>query len=176
MQGLTPFLSLLGVLIGAGLTFLASFYRESVQWRRSEIARLSESRRSAYADYAQAVKLDEVTCRRIAAHTGNYDAGGKLSVEDGLAQLSKNLSDRNAFYETLLLVGSVNAVAAAREWNEAVAALRRFIRDEPGSRNTPFPELYTWALITRDRFYAAARRDLHVEGVVARSDEDELSP
>jgi hypothetical protein len=74
------YVSVLGAIIAAALTFWATSHkdkvdweRSKVEWERSEHTRLGKMRKNAYADYAAAQKRDMITCRRMAAGLGFYD-------------------------------------------------------------------------------------------------------
>lgn len=181
-QYVTPFLPVLGAFSASALTFWATSHkdkvdweRSNVEWERSEHTRLGKMRKKAYADYAAAQKRDMITCRRMAAGLGFYDSASKITEDEGLARLSKLGDDRNVSFENLRLVGSEQAVAAARQWHDAVLALRKFARNDGDSRNRDFPKLYEEAGLAGDRFYEAARRDLDVPGVVSTPSTDEMS-
>jgi hypothetical protein len=170
MQSTTP---LLAVLTGAAVTFVVSFYKDTVQWLRDKQTRLRDIRREAYADYARRMKLDMVTCKRMAAHLGMYESGATMSEKDALAQLTRLGDDRSVSFDNLLLVGSPKVVKAAREWHDAVLALRKWARDEPKPPASVFSKLYTEAGKARHGFYVKARDDLGVKGVVSHPIADE---
>jgi|tagenome__1003787_1003787.scaffolds.fasta_scaffold20989986_10 hypothetical protein len=172
---MTAYLSLIGVIAGAVITFVATSYKDSVQWRRSESARVGEMRRKAYADYASAVKLETTTCRHVIS--------GRTSIDEGFEQMAQHQKERTAFFENVLLVGSRQTVAAAREWQSAVSSFRKAIRrsDTRGTADfkrgtADFKELYRVAGVARDQFYSAARKDLQVSGDVSAAGPDDLTP
>lgn len=167
MQFVVPFLPLIGVVVGAVLGYFTAWHKDHLQWKRTESTRNLGLRQKAYADYASAIKLETTICRRMAAYLGLHDTGGKVDPIDGLAQMAKHQDERSAYFEVLLLLGAPAVVAAAREWHNCVWALRRFVRDEPNGRLKSFGDLYELAGISRDKFYAEARKDLEVGGEVA---------
>ena len=178
MHNLTPLAPVLAPIIAAAaaiIGFFAASYNEKVRWLRSEDTRMGEVRRKAYADYAAALKLYMVTCRRIAAGLGLYDGASKMTEDEGIAQLSKLRDDRSVSMESVLLIGSEEVVAAARKWHYDVLPLRNFALNESKARAIPFSDLYRRAGEARYEFYQAARADLGVSGVVSRPSADEMS-
>ena len=76
----------------------------------------------------------------------------------------------------MLLVGSPQTVAAAREWQSAVSSFRKAIRRSDMRGTADFKELYRVAGVARDQFYSAARKDLQVSGDVSAAGPDDLTP
>jgi hypothetical protein len=168
IPAMTAYLSLIGVIAGSVITFVATSYKDAVQWRRSELARLGEMRRKAYADYAAAVKLETTTCRHVVS--------ARISIEEGFALMAQHQKERTAFFENVLLVGSPETVSAAREWQSAVSSFRKAIRKSERRPTADYKELYRVAGVGRDKFYVAARKDLQVGGDVSSSTPDVLAP
>jgi hypothetical protein len=54
--------ALIGVLLGAGATFGATFATDRARWHREQSVRWDVKRADAYAEYAFAVKASHISC------------------------------------------------------------------------------------------------------------------
>lgn len=167
MAGLVQQLpALVGVVVGALASFLAGAASERARWRREQSARWDDRRAQAYADYGYAVKNVYVQCMRVAAmrsrQAGVGQAGGdRADYAEALAGLSMLTDERTAKWESVLLLGNPQTVAAARAWHRRVWQVERFARGE----RTDFEQwdaLMADIMADRARFYAEARRDLGI--------------
>jgi hypothetical protein len=167
---LNQVLVLAGVITGAVMSYLANMFTEWAKWRRSISARWDEKRLDAYADYANAVKSELRVSLRIAA---GLDVGSRtvpLSLSEGLPILGEAEGRRTTLFEKLLLLGTNQTIAAAREWHTAVWELQHFFRGDSrkdGDKlSTEEKELFSTKYREvgelRDSFHLAARRDLGV--------------
>jgi hypothetical protein len=119
-----------------------------------------------YAEYGDAVKKVSHLASRIAAGRGFPHSDESLAPDaEAIEALSNAGGERARAWESVLLLGDPETVAAARAWHQSVWRLEWFAAGrltaadqwEPAIRDTE---------VTRDRFYDCARRDLGVKGGV----------
>ncbi|MGW3788441.1 hypothetical protein ACWD5Z_27940 [Micromonospora chokoriensis] len=171
MDGLISQLpALLGVVVGALGTGLATFLSTRSQWRRSQVVRWDERRLEAYSEFSHVLKeIQAVSLRVLATAAGDKYRSG-LNTAEALPRLADADIRHTLVWEKLLLLGDATTVAAAQDWREAVWRLEHQAR---GVEETPepLPDLIQQANMRRDHFYHAARRGLGVGGgSVAQSD------
>jgi hypothetical protein len=156
-------LTIAGVLVGAVASYLAAMFTERTRWRRTESARWDEKRLAAYTEYASAVKIVINLAWRVAATRGLPSTGQPIDINDGLKQLSIAEDERGARWETVLMLGDAETIAAARTWHECAWKLGWFAR---GKYSNPdqFSATFDESNQARAKFYASARKDLRVAG------------
>lgn len=125
--------------------------------------RWDERRLAAYADYANAVKKVISLATRLAAHQGLHQETEALEPDIALPAISAAEDERTIKWETFLLVGSKDAVVAAREWHESVWLLESLAKGETGE--VAWPEALEATSLARSRYYHTTRRDLGITGV-----------
>lgn len=151
--------ALIGVVIGALGSYLASTRGDRARFRREQAARWEERRLTTYADYARSLKKSVTLAYRIAAHLGNDPHPHPLSPEEAAPHLAEATDARDPAGEALLMLGTPDVVEKAREWVVVVMEMEGFLRDQTHS-----PE--TWSTMlkrqraAREKYYAAVRRDL----------------
>jgi hypothetical protein len=162
MSGITQQLpALLGAVVGAAATYLAGAFTERARWRREQSSRWDDKRAQAYSEYGYAVKNVYVQCLRIAGSRLRSGPGDPVRHEEALAQLDVLTDDRTARWETVLLLGSPEAITAARAWHRRVWHVELFargVRTDPGEYGSVIQQV----IADRSRFYEAARRDLGI--------------
>jgi hypothetical protein len=156
--------TLIGVLVGAGASFLATSAGERARWRRAQATRWDKRRVDAYAEYGHAVKNMIYIATRIAAFRGHHQVLHPLPPDEGLQLLATADQERGAKWETVLLLGNPATVAAARDWHRSVWRLEHFAQGRAGVEDD-WNEAVLQTVQTRQKFYEAARRDLGVGGV-----------
>ncbi|GAA2995450.1 hypothetical protein GCM10020229_04980 [Kitasatospora albolonga] len=155
--------ALVGVVVGAVGSIAAAGAAEKSRWRRARAERWDEKRFQIYVGYANALKAQIRIAQRIGAARGFANVVDPLDPVQGLVLLAEAESRRAAEWESVLLVGDAETVAAARAWHEAVWNVELYAR---GLRTDPDG----WAAAeqgmsrARDAFYARARRDLGIAG------------
>ncbi|MEU3662296.1 hypothetical protein AB0E77_21450 [Streptomyces sp. NPDC032940] len=155
--------ALAGVVVGAAGSYLASSLTERSRWRRARSERWDQKRLDTYASYANALKHQINIAQRMGAARGFRHAVDPLDPEQGLTQLAEAEDRRAAEWESVLLVGDAETIAAARTWHEAVWNVELYAR---GAKD----DLAGWEdairrmSAARDTFYALARRDLGIAG------------
>ena len=162
MSGITQQLpALLGAVVGATATYLAGAFTERARWRREQSSRWDDKRAQAYSEYGYAVKNVYVQCLRIADSRLRSGPGDPARHEEALAQLDVLTDERTARWETVLLLGSPEAITAARAWHRRVWQVELFAR---GMRTDAdeYGTVLQQVIADRTRFYEAARRDLGI--------------
>ena len=153
--------ALIGVAIGALASFLAGAASERARWRREQSARWDDRRAQAYADYGYAVKNVYVQCMRVAALRSGRADGDRTNYTEALGALRVLTDERTAKWESVLLLGNPQTVAAARTWHRRVWQVERFARGER-TDTEQWDALMADIMADRARFYAEARRDLGI--------------
>ena len=153
--------ALIGVVVGALASFMAGAASERARWRREQSARWDDRRAQAYADYGYAVKNVYVQSMRVAAMRSRQADGDLADYTEALAALSVLTDERTAKWESVLLLGNPQTVAAARTWHRRVWQVERFARGER-TDTEQWDALMTDIMADRARFYAEARRDLGI--------------
>jgi hypothetical protein len=156
-------ITLIGVVVGGGLTLIVTSRVEQVKWRRVLETRWDEKRFSAYADYALAVKKYVTLLRRVAADMGLASAAHPLPTSEGLPQIDDAESERAGAFESVLLLGDKATIDAARAWHRSAWELAYIVRGSkpggPAEWETAIREVWTG----RSRFYESARMSLGVQ-------------
>ena len=67
---IAAFLAVIGVALGAFLTYYFNRSQAQSQWMQDTATRAKERQRTAYAGYARAVKEDVRVSRKVAAYLG----------------------------------------------------------------------------------------------------------
>jgi hypothetical protein len=153
--------ALIGVVVGATASYLASTATERRRWQRQQDTRWDERRAQAYAEYGYAVKNVYYLCGRIVNQRGLGPISEQIDITEALNELGRLTSERTAKWESVLLLGNPETVAAAREWHRSIWPMQRFVRAAHTDINE-WNTLFDQAAATRERFYDAARRDLGI--------------
>jgi hypothetical protein len=155
--------ALLGVVVGAAGSYTAASLTERSRWRRTRAERWDEKKFQIYASYSNILKAQIRIGQRIGASRGLEHTIDPLEPEEGLAQLAQAEVQRTAEWESVLLVGDAETVAAARAWHESVwkaEMYARGLKDDPAGWTGALRQMSQ----ARDAFYACARRDLGILG------------
>ncbi|MBF6331718.1 hypothetical protein [Nocardia transvalensis] len=153
--------TLAGVVLGAGATFTVTTSIERTKWRRSLDTRWDDKRLAAYSEYANALKKFVDVLLRIAAAKG-YPAGMQpVDRGGGLEALADADADRTVKWEAVLLLGSPEAIEAARRWHKAAWHFSLGVLGE-GVDHQEYLRLFEAMGHRRNEFYDCARADLGV--------------
>ncbi|MFH8410152.1 hypothetical protein ACH4FX_36055 [Streptomyces sp. NPDC018019] len=159
-------LPLVGVVLGAGTSFLVGAMNERRRWKREQAVRWDEARLNAYVEFAHIVKKLSRAYHRIAATRGLVTGIPPLELTAEVsAELSNDDDRRSVLVENLWLLGDPRTNAAARSMTEAVWRL------EAMARGRQEADAGTWAVAqqdlwsARDEFRQAARATLSIESV-----------
>lgn len=153
--------TLAAVAIGALLSFASTRLTDRNRWQREESLRWDAKRLDAYSKFADAMLEVSNIAFRITAGLGLPAVAPPLDAAAGLPALAAASADLNVQWQKLLLLGSPDAVMAAKDWQDEVFHLEYFARK---LRKDP-AEFAKAALDRRDarrRFYTAARADLAI--------------
>ncbi|MFJ1765828.1 hypothetical protein ACIOD2_36260 [Amycolatopsis sp. NPDC088138] len=169
-------MTLAAVLLGAAASFTATTLTERGKWRRAHSVRWDDKRLSAYSEYAVAVKACAELSYRIAAGRGYPAVVRPLDGEPGLRELADAETQRAMKWESVLLLGSPAAVAAGREWHDAVRRLSRVVTGTDVCLED-FAVSSEAVSLRRDAFYEHARADLGIgKGQLPKADHEWLPP
>ena len=152
--------ALAGVLVGALATYAATSAAERSRWRRQQSVRWDDKRFSTYAEYAHSLKQVISISLRLAAHRGIHPDSDVLSPEEGLPALAAAEAERTMKWEAVLLLGSKEAVIAARSWHHAVFRLEQIASGRPCDMT--WAQAIDAASVARGKFYQVARLDIGV--------------
>jgi hypothetical protein len=159
--------ALIGVVIGALGSYLATSHMENARWRREQRARWDVERRKAYSEYAHSVNRLTTQHGRIAAARGIKNDFMPTELDGALSKLVEFASDRGAAWEAVLLMGNQATIEAGRRWHAAVFRLEPFSRGVTKDCDE-WSECYARAGEARNGFYEQARRDLGIHGSLPR--------
>jgi len=123
-------ITLLGVLLGAASSYLATFAMDRARYRRDLEDRWTERRMDAYISYLNDVKEMRGITRRILRDTGLVDTNLPIALpkEEGLPLLAAAEARRSIFSERVSLVGSEDIINALRALNQAIWRIEWFAR------------------------------------------------
>ncbi|MBL1073448.1 hypothetical protein JK358_03480 [Nocardia sp. 2] len=147
--------------MGAGGTFTATALTERAKWRRSQDARWDDKRLAVYSEYATALKECMDLAFRLAAARGYPAVALPIDIDTGLQALADAETTKTIKWEAVLLLGSPQAVSAAREWNRAAWELGWAAKGH-AVEHADYTRLYAETGRRRNAFYEAARADLGV--------------
>ncbi len=150
--------ALIGVLLGAASTFVATTVTERARWRRDQSVRWDAERLTAYSEYAHAVKKKITIAVQIAARRGVHPNVDWVPSDDGAEALAAAEEERTTKWERVLLLGSDEAVMAAREWHNSVFVLERVACGT--KTDTTWAEAAEMTSRGRLAFYLVVKRDL----------------
>ena len=163
VQIFSQLLVLLGVVVGAGGSYLTTSATERARWKRALDTRWDDRRVEAYASYAQSVKRTIIIAQRIAAGRGlSTDSEPLAPTQVSLDLLEATEAERASQWETVLLLGHPATVAAARDWHEHAWRLQAYARALLTGSASAWEEARTATDVARARFYESARSDLQV--------------
>jgi hypothetical protein len=166
MHLLSEQLSILaGVVVGALASYLTTAATERARWQRTLNSRWDDRRVEAYATDARAVKKMINISMRVAAARGMGGAGEPLApTPENLDLLAAAEAERGDAWETVLLLGRPETVAAARDWHNQVWRLEWYARGLIKGEASDWDHAMTTASEARSVFYSRARNDLGVAG------------
>ena len=157
---------LLGVIIGALASYLTTAATERARWKRALDSRWDDRRAGAYALYAQSVKEMINISGRIAVGRGltGSDLESLAPTQENLDLLAAAENERARQWETVLLLGHPQTVAAGRNWHEHAWRLEAYARALLTENSLDWRATRDAVDVARDAFYEAARSDLQVTG------------
>ncbi|MCM6778524.1 hypothetical protein NDR87_34080 [Nocardia sp. CDC159] len=170
-------ITLAAVVLGGASTFTVTTLIERGKWQRSQDVRWDDKRLVAYSEYANALKQYVQVSYRLAAARGYPAVAQPIDLEGGLQELAAAEAEKTVKWETVLLLGSPEAVAAARAWNRAAWELGWAAKGQVVFEQADYLRRNAEMGRRRNEFYACARRDLGVTtGELPPGDQQWLSP
>ncbi|SCL71293.1 hypothetical protein [Micromonospora peucetia] len=154
--------ALIGVLIGAIGTIVATSVADRTRWKRNQSVRWDDRRLDAYVEFGRVVKEIHAIAVRMLASERPQSRGHRMDREEGLARLAEADVRRTLAWESVLLLGDASTVSAARDWRDAVWGIERVARGL--TQADDHADLLHRANEARDLFYRAARGGLGVRG------------
>lgn len=154
--------ALIGVAVGALASYLAGAATERARWRRERSSRWDEKRAQAYTEYGYAIKNVYVQCRRAARLRIQDTQNNSADYDEAIAELGKLTDERTAKWESVLLLGNLETIAAGRSWHRRVWQVELFARGERTDVDE-WDAVLDEVIDARTRFYVEARRDLGIE-------------
>ncbi|MGN9811537.1 hypothetical protein ACTMSW_19545 [Micromonospora sp. BQ11] len=155
--------ALIGVLVGTLGTILATTLADRARWKRSQDVRWDERRLDAYVEYARTIKEIHAIALRMTAADRPASRSHRIDREVGVAMLAEADVRRTLVWESMLLLGDEQTVAAARTWRDAVWQVEHCARGF-ADQQVDVASLLNRADEARDGFYRAARSSLGVRG------------
>jgi hypothetical protein len=154
-------LTIAGVAVGAFASFVSTRLVDRGRWRREEALRWDTRRLHCYSEFAAAIKRHISISDRICAGLGLPAGAQPLDLANGLATLATADDDLSVKWEQVLMLGSPDAIAAARDWRHAAWRLEWLAR---GRREgaAEYAQANMEAGSARKRFYTAARDELGI--------------
>jgi hypothetical protein len=158
---LTQLPALIGVVVGALGTLLATSLAERSRWRREQSVRWDERRLDAYVAYAATIKEIHTIAFRLAAAHRPASAAPPMDRALGLETLAQANFRRTQALEAVRLLGDAEAVAAARDWQSAVRTVEILAQGQD-INEAHWVQAVRVVDDARDRFYVVARASLAV--------------
>jgi hypothetical protein len=152
--------ALIGVVVGAVATYAVTVVTECSRWRREQKVRWDSLRVAAYAEYANALKHLISAVVRAAGTRGlhhGWDVAEVAQDQPGIAAAER---ERTTKWEAVLLLGSTEAVTAARTWHESVYRMQALATGS--ASDLTWDEAVAESSRARAEFYVVARRDLGI--------------
>ncbi|MFF4006760.1 hypothetical protein [Streptomyces sp. NPDC001717] len=150
---ITQVVTLVGVLVGALTSFLATTMAERTRHLRVMATRWDERKLGTYIEYASCVKEISSTGKRA-----RHAAEGTDEQREFLAAMEEAELRRSVLFETLVLLASPKAIEAAHEINRVVWRELRAAR----SRGSVSAEEGQELMELMNRYHQQARADLGV--------------
>ncbi|MFF6997673.1 hypothetical protein ACFY93_22310 [Streptomyces sp. NPDC008313] len=157
--------ALIGVVVGAAMSYLVGALHERARWRREQGARWDGLLLEAYGDYGRAVKECVVAYQRLASDRG-LTPDSAPGTGDALEDAAQAELRRAATTEPLRLLAGPDAAAAVRELNDAVWHLEWLARGRLAADAAAWEQAYGAYRSARRAFYEKARASLRVPGEV----------
>ncbi|MCX5208126.1 hypothetical protein OG689_02165 [Kitasatospora sp. NBC_00240] len=166
------FVALVGVVVGAGASYLTTALSERARWRRQLEVRWDERRLVAYSDYVGAVKDIVAVANRLAAHRGLTPHATPLEpTERNLADLDDAEVRRIALVETVRLLTDTDTMTAVTELNRCVWHLSSMSSGRSPADPAQWQAGFAAYRSARDEFHRCARATLGIAGVAISHDQ-----
>ncbi|AJE41468.1 hypothetical protein [Streptomyces nodosus] len=152
----TQIITLVGVLIGALTSYLATAIAERAKFRRLIATRWDERKLDTYIEYVSCIK----TIQRAAMDAGRARDQRK-DASDALAEMEESENRRSVLFETFVLLSNEKAATAAHTVNQRTWELLGMARIP----SSGMAELRSIPLVEAlNVLHEAARSDLTISG------------
>ncbi|MEV7395265.1 hypothetical protein [Streptomyces sp. NPDC091215] len=151
--------ALIGVVVGALGSYRAVVFGDRARFRREQMTRWEDRRLTAYTEYAKSLKAMISVLFRVSAHFGNDPHPQPLASTEANPRLASASEARDQVWEMMLLLAAPGVVDVAHAWARTIAEMERFVQDATHDPDT-WSALLGNQRVARERFYAAARRDV----------------
>jgi hypothetical protein len=153
----------IGVVVGAGMSFAATYWMDRTGWRRDQSTRWDERRLSAYLDYGNAVKELVTIADRLASNQPLESGIAPLErTPENLDKLAAAEARRTVATETLRLFADPDTGTAAREMTRCVWHLCWLAREAPDGDRSKWKRAFKDYEDARDDYMAQARKSLKI--------------
>lgn len=150
----TQIITLIGVLIGALTSYLATAMAERAKFRRLMATRWDERKLDTYIEYVTCIK----EIQRAAMDAGRARDRGE-DAPDALAEMEESERRRSVLFESFVLLSDERSAAAAHLVNQRTWELLRAARDASNGMSVLRPIPLVEAL---NVLHEAARADLTI--------------
>ena len=157
--------ALIGVVVGAGLSFTSTSFVERGRWRRSQAVRWDERKLAAYAEFGNAVKDMVLLANRIAAGRELNEHPQPLEPsERNLTALAEAAAKCSLLSEQLRLLADEDTITASRAMNHRAYRLEWFAYGRVEGGPDAWAAAYLQYRDARDEYLSCARASLQVTG------------
>jgi hypothetical protein len=147
--------------VGATASFIATRLLDRSRWQREEALRWDTKRLDCYGEFATAIKQFITIATRLCAGLGLQETAQPLDPATGLPALALAEQDLSLKWEQVLMLGSPDAITAARDWRHVAWHIEWFARGLRDDR-VEYEQANVDSGAARRRFYTAARADLGI--------------
>ena len=154
--------TLVAVVLGGAGSLAATQLVERGRWRRERLERWDARKLEVFVDYADAVKTVIIRARSIAGYQSLSATLTPIPPEIGLPLLAEEENDRSAKFEALLLIGSLDTVAAARRWHNIAWEFQNWVNGTSTATVEQWADGWNRSQSARHDFYIAARKELGI--------------
>jgi hypothetical protein len=101
-------------------TFISTRLVDRARWQREEALRWDAKRLDCYSEFAVAIKRFIAIAARLCAGLGLPETAQPLDPATGLPALAAADQDLSVKWEQVMMLGSPDAITAAREWRSSL--------------------------------------------------------
>jgi hypothetical protein len=157
--------ALIGVIVGAGLSFTSTTVVERGRWRRGQAVRWDERKLTAYAEFGNAVKDMVLLANRIAGGRGLNEHPQPLAPDpENLTALAEAAAKCSLLNEQLRLLADEDTITASRALNHRAYRLEWFAYGRLDGGPDAWAAAYLEYRDARDEYLGHARASLQVAG------------
>jgi hypothetical protein len=155
--------ALLGVVVGAGASYVAAGLNERWRWRREQSARWDHQRLLACIAFTETSKSIAMLAARIAeARQLTKGATLPLDLDAGLESLEAAEMDRSIKFEGILYLGDAETIAAGHALNQKLWRLKGIAQGSITADSQEWREAFQQYRRARSAFYDSARSSMSI--------------